>query len=325
MEKLVACLVLSCRRALNSGEGYANLKVKVFYDEDVRQISMRDAITAIEDVFRKIKSGEFLSPPRTYIENGNGSLVFTIGGSVHTGVMGFRLYDTFSSEAGENQQLVAVYDSVTGRLKAVVIGNDLGAVRTGTIGGVAVKHLSKEDSKILGVIGSGQHARTQLTAACAVRNIEQVKVFSRNPEKHQQFAGELSKLLKIEIEAVRSAEDAVQNADIVLCATTSSEPVLHLSWLKGDVHINSIGPKFKSRHELPAELGDSVDEIYTDSLVQMSAYPEEHFLSKSEAFGRIRDLSEVVDLPRRRPKGKSLFLSVGLSETEAAVADLLLK
>jgi ornithine cyclodeaminase len=300
------------------------VKVKVFHDEDVNRIKMSDAVQAVESIFTKVRNKSFFNPPRTYCQNKNGSLVFTVGGDADQGIFGFRVYDTFKAGTDDNQQLVTVYDASNGLLKAIVIGNDLGALRTGAIGGVAIKYLSAPDAKVVGVLGSGQHARTQLMAACAVRKIEVAKVYSRNIDNRTNFAKEMSEKLGVDVIAAGSSHCAVANADILLCATTSSIPVFDAAWLKDGVHINSVGPKFKSRHELPIDLGNLATRIYTDSPAQLSAYPEDHFLDGTKGFERIQDLSELVGMTSSSDKGTSLFLSVGLSGTEPAVANLLL-
>jgi len=129
-------------------------------------------------------------------------LVFTAGAATAVEkVIGFRVYDTYANELDGHQQLVCVFDSATGVFKGIVIGNLLGAVRTGAIAGVAIKVMARTDAERVAVIGTGIQARAQLEAAVAVRNIKQVRVFSRNHVNREAFAAEMMKKLQVEVVA----------------------------------------------------------------------------------------------------------------------------
>jgi ornithine cyclodeaminase len=299
---------------------------KIFHDSDVdKKLNMRAAIVALEEVFLRVSSGRFLNPPRHVVKNKNGALVFTVGGDQFNGIIGFRVYDTFPSQRN-NHQYVSVYDTSTGTLKGLVFGNLVGAIRTGAIGGVAIKYLSKTSSRSLGVIGTGLQAQFQLQAALEVRDIETVHVFSRNKENREQFARDWGKKLRRKIMAVSSAEQAVIDKDIVITATNSSSIVFDPKWLKPGAHVTTVGPKLKDRHELDPIVAESAQHIFTDSIEQLKSYPSEHFLAQSASFNRIQDLSKLVG-DSKTPLGdsgdKTLFLSVGLSGTEPIVANLL--
>ena len=154
----------------------------VLTDADVTEhLTMPVAVEKMEDAFRELAAGTLVAPPRFRVEAPKGALVFTAGAA--TGAeqaIGFRVYDTFPSSASTDQtQLVAVFDSETGWFKGVVIGGAIGAMRTGAIGGVAVKHMARPDARVLAVVGAGLQARTQLRAAMAVRTFEQVFITSR--------------------------------------------------------------------------------------------------------------------------------------------------
>lgn len=298
--------------------------MRVIEDNEVRKnLSMKDAIETIEGILRSVSKNQFLSPPRHYFKNKNGSLAFTIGGDLGEGVIGFRVYDTFPTKI-KHEQFVTVFDAKNGRLKGVVTGDYIGAARTGAIGGVAIKYLSNPDSQTLGVIGSGKQAETQIYAAVAVRPIRFIKVFSRNSSNLETFISDISKMLPgIKIMAAESAREAVDNCDIVVTATTSSTPVIESSWLKLGCHVNSVGPKFKNRNELDIETALGSQYIYSDSVAQLKNYPSEHFLSGTPAYDNIRELY-TGPLAGRKTEDRTLFLSVGLSGTEPAIANILL-
>ena len=295
-------------------------------DSDVQQLlSMKDVV---EEAFKSKAANALVSPPRFHVDIQKGSLVFTAGAEVRDRkVIGLRVYDTFHSDSKtstDKEQLVSVFDSETGNFKGVVIGNSIGAMRTGALGGVAIKYLSSPESNSVGIIGSGFQARTQLMAACAVRDIKIVKVFSPNEKNRDTFASEMSESLSIVVKAVSSAEEAVRDADILICATSSNTPVFEAGWLKDGVHINTVGPKLINDHEISVETAEKCQIICTDSLTQLDAYNPPYFLRATTSMERVIDLSEIV-AGRKSSRASlneiSLFLSVGLSGTEVLVAD----
>ena len=285
--------------------------------------TMPVALEALELAFRAKAHGDLVSPPRHHVSYpGLGDLVFTIGGTVSSPAMaGFRVYDTF--EGPEHSQIVAIWSAENARLEGIVVGNQLGEIRTGAIGGIAIRHMSAPDASRVGVVGTGQQARTQLVAAFAVRNLETVLVYSRDELKRRAFAEEMQGLLGIPVDSVSSAQHAVEGADIVICATNSAVPVIEASWVKRGAHINTVGPKSHDAHELGVDTADIAGTIATDSPEQTTAYSSPFFLSNTASGARMVDLAKIVvgDI-KARPTGNetTLFCSTGLAGTEVLVA-----
>jgi ornithine cyclodeaminase len=161
----------------------------VLTDVEVERLAdMSGLVLSMERAFVDRYEGSLMAPPRHYVEFGeDGRLVFTVGGIVGSQhLAGFRVYDTFRRLSPDHSQLVAVWDSSTGELKGIILGDKIGALRTGAIGGVAIKYMASAGAQTIGIIGSGQQARTQLQAAACVRNIKSVKVYSRSQQKQRR-------------------------------------------------------------------------------------------------------------------------------------------
>jgi ornithine cyclodeaminase len=299
----------------------------ILHDADVSSlVSMPEAIDAIETALARKGRGEFVTPPRHYVPNKNGALVFTIGGDANEGAIGFRVYGAFAGGVRDSQ-VVAVFDAETGALKGLVLGELLGAMRTGAIGGVAIKHGARPGAKVLGVIGSGEQARTQVEAASAVRSLDEVRVYSTTPAHREAFAAKMSDRLGLRVIAVASADEAVRGADIVVTATNSGTPLFDAALLAPGAHVNALGPKFANRSELEPAVADRAASIFTDSPEQLRAYPEPSFLADTSHAARVSDLADCVaggPPVRSSSDDITLFLSVGLSGTEVALADLAL-
>ncbi|KYP81161.1 ornithine cyclodeaminase family protein [Ferroacidibacillus organovorans] len=302
----------------------------ILTDHDVESFaSMKRIVNAIERCFQEQINGTLVSPPRFRVEAEQGNLVFTAGAA--TGlekVTGFRVYDTYENDAEGHQQLVCVFDSDTGVFKGVVIGNLIGAIRTGAIGGAAINAMARVDAKKIAVMGTGLQARTQLEAAVAVRNIKSIKVYSRKQENREAFAEGMRKKIHANIAVATSPRDCIEDADIVICATNSGTPVFESDWLKPGTHINTVGPKTKNWHEVPLDLGIKSTIIATDSIEQLHAYKTPHFLVDTKCENRIVQLSEIVcgkASGRMTETDITLFCSVGLAGTEVVVANEIMK
>ncbi|MEM4296973.1 MAG: ornithine cyclodeaminase family protein, partial [Nitrososphaerota archaeon] len=145
--------------------------------------------------------------------------------------------------------VILAFNLSTGELVGMMDSVYPTAVRTGAIGGVAAKYMSRADSRTVGLLGSGNQAWTQLEAVKAVRAVERVRVFSPNRQNRERLASRASSSLGLDVTAVNSARDAVEDADIVITATNSAEPVLSGTWLGDGAHITSLGA-LATRREL---------------------------------------------------------------------------
>lgn len=300
----------------------------ILNDEDLAGNSLMPvAIDAVEKALLARFAGQAVSPPRHHVSfPGHGDLVFTVGGFLgEAPIAGFRVYETF--QGAEHAQIVAVWSAQDARLRGLVLGERLGAIRTGAIGGVAIRHLSSAQARIVGVIGSGLQARTQLAAAVAVRPITHARVYSRDEANRVAFALEMQLELGIVVSPVESVAEAVGDADIVLCATSSDRPVLRVCDLKAGAHVNTVGPKTLKGHELDVDIAATAAVIATDSPEQTRAYSVPFFLNGSSHEQRMADLADIIAgkvTGRTSPNETTLFCSAGLAGTEVAVAAAIL-
>ncbi|WP_206885876.1 ornithine cyclodeaminase family protein [Alicyclobacillus mali (ex Roth et al. 2021)] len=200
--------------------------MRIIQDAEVRSlIDMVTAISVMERAFAMHARGDLHAPPRFHVENDRARLVFTagtVGGD--DGCMGFRVYPALGVNTPEGQQFVAIYGS-DGVLEGIVLGDTLGQMRTGAIGGVALKHMTRPDVRVLAVIGTGRQAETQLEAAVQVRPFEEIRVYSRDAEKRKAFARRMSQQLRRDIVVADEVERCVRGAHVVICATNSRTPV----------------------------------------------------------------------------------------------------
>lgn len=152
--------------------------------------------------------------------------------------------------------LVLLFSTKTGELEAIFPDGVTQRMRVGGSSGLGVKYMARPDAHKVALIGTGWQAGSQLMAVMAVRPIEEVKIFSLRQESREEFAREARESYRISIQAVDTPEECVQDADIILAATSSMLPVIKPEWLKKGVHISCIKPQ-----EIDSEVMERCDRI----------------------------------------------------------------
>ena len=250
-------------------------------EDDIRQIlTMSDAIKALEETFRQQGQGNIINHPRQRVRTDVSMLHYLAGALPHLGVMGYKAYT--SSRAGIKFR-VFLHDMETGELLSIMDGNYMGMMRTGAVSGVATKHMAREDMSRVGIYGSGWQARGQLLAVAAVRNVKRIKVYSRDTAARDAFSREMEKQMRITVTPVATAEEAAREADCVITATTSFEPVFRGEWLSKGAHINAIGGNFLFKREIDERTVRSANVIAVESIEHSERFPLETMPCRSSA------------------------------------------
>jgi alanine dehydrogenase len=299
----------------------------IFLDEKtvMRLVGMADALDATEEVFREAGRRNVTNVPRVRVPLNDGTLRITAAVLNYRGYYGVKVSSTtvFGRNAG---RVFCLYKEDGGELCAIVQVFAMGALRTGAASGVATRHLANPDARILGVIGSGRQAATQIAAIAAVRAISEVRVFSRDAEKRAQFCADIASSLGIAARPVDTARDAVTGCDVVVTSTTSTTPVLLGEWLSPGTHINAIGANYEHRRELDSAAVARAAIIATDDKDQAQYEATDLVAPVNEGlFGwdRVAPLGDIVaGLARGRTSGDdiTLFKSLGVAIEDVALA-----
>lgn len=290
-------------------------------EQDVRQVLTMDlAIQAVERAFRDWGEGKAQNLPRRRLRAGRGGLMIMAAAAPGMGAMGYKAYG-----AGARMK-VFLYSAETGQLLAIMEANGLGQVRTGAASGVATRYMARQDAAVVGLIGAGFQARSQLEAVCAVRSIRRVQVYSRTAERRAAFAQEMEAALRVEVVPVESAPAAVQGADIVITATNARDPVLEGAWLEPGQHINAIGANSLTRRELDEAAVARAEVVAADSREQAALECGDIVFAIDRGFLRWEQVYELADIVagyrpgRRSREGITLFESQGLALEDVAAA-----
>ncbi len=233
-------------------------------EEDVTGLlTMEMALAAVEGVFRRQAAGEATNESRRRVR-ARGTTLHVMSGA-DEGWLGLKSYTVSRHGA---RFFINLYDAASGELVALIEADKLGQMRTGAASGVATKYLARTDARTVGVYGSGWQACSQLAAVCAVRSIEQVRVWSRSPEKREQFCRQMKAELGLEDITPAGQPEEVAEADIVITITSAREPVLSGSSLRPGAHLNAAGGNSLLRREFDDEVLRRASVIAVDSLDQ---------------------------------------------------------
>jgi ornithine cyclodeaminase/alanine dehydrogenase-like protein (mu-crystallin family) len=290
--------------------------VQVLTDEDVARLSAAEMVEAARAALLQFGAGSLTAPPRVRASLGPVDYVFTAG-ALADGTSGFRCY-----RAGQpsGDQLTAVWEP-SGRLRGVVVGDELGARRTGALGAVAADVLARADATTVGLIGSGVQAWTQLWALTAVRDVRRVSVYSRDPYRRRAFAERAGR--ELGLDAYEADRPGAAVGDITVLATRSTTPVLDAADVPPGTHVTTVGPKSAGGHEAPLELVARASVVTCDSPEQAAAYPAPFFMPPADLVSLAAVLCGDAH-GRRSVHDITLHCSVGLAGSEVAIAQRLL-
>ena len=309
------------------------MNVRVLSADDIRSaISMAEAIEAVADGFAQLSSGSALVPLRTSLGSSGGTSLFMPAYLPDSETTALKIVSVCPDNPLQGLPtiiaIVAVLDGRTGIPLALMDGTYLTALRTGAASGAATDLLAVEDAKVLALFGAGAQGRTQLEAVCTVRAIEEVRVFDPDARASRRLVTEMAGQGSVpaNVFLADSPGNAVKNAEIVITATTSQQPVFEGAGIGPGTHINAIGAYTPEMRELDetivsrakivvdtregclAEAGDLIMPIQSGVVAPTDIYAELGEVIKGSKAGR-QSRDEIT-----------LFKSVGTAVQDAAVA-----
>jgi len=294
-------------------------------EADVRSLlTMPIALEIVEESLRQQGNGELVLHPRRRIKLPDNALLHYMAAAdpVH-GYIGMKIYTVAQGVA---RFVVPLFRSTTGEMAALIEADALGQLRTGAASGVATKYLANANARTACIIGTGYQARTQLEAVAAVRRLERVRAFGRDPERRAKFCREMSERIGVAVEPMNSGEEAVKGAEILITATSATKVVLEGAWLAPGMHINTMGANWPQKRELDAAAVGRADKIVVDSIEQskmeagdlIQAFGEDH-----SRWNAVQELSQIVagKEPGRNSSDQiTLFKSNGIATWDLAAA-----
>lgn len=303
-------------------------------DEDITDIlTYENTIDAVEEAYRQyglgMAGGDALlwgSPPpyrnemhvkgknlphlSPEIRNVSQSMAYLDG----TGMVFLRWGFHLGNRRGGMSYLI---EAETGEILAIIKAPKIMRMRVASVGAVGAKYLSKKNSRIAGVIGTGKVGRAQIEAVSKIRNIEKIYAHSGR-RKDVKYAQDIEKKLGIDVKAVKKIEDAVTNADILVTATNSTIPIIKGEYLNEGLHISAFGADCPLKIELDHAVFTKADKIVIDSeqslhTGELRVPIEEGVLSHKDIHGNIGQVVAGVIPGRESSKEITIFKNMGMT------------
>lgn len=299
----------------------------MYISEDrVRELLTYDAlIPAIREALIDYSAGRVEQPARTILRSAKAADGrdgwFAVMPVIYRDVMGVKTVTFFPGNAERglptHMAMIELLSRETGEPLAVMDGRLITEMRTAAVSTVALDALARKDVRSLGVLGAGVQARAHLRALRMVRpGLKDVRIWSRRRESAEKLATETG----ARAAAIKEAADA----DVVLTATASPEPVLMGRWLRPEVVVLAVGAVGSSLRELDDEV------MRTSWVVAESRQGAEREAgdvvlsgTRIEAeIGEILARKSAVDVPVGR---RILFKSVGMAIEDVVAARMVWK
>jgi len=298
------------------------MKLLVLNEHEVTSLlTMSECIGVMEEALADLARGKVTNPLRSMIR-----------GAETPGILG--LMPAFRGDYGLKEicvypgnpargldthlGLVILHDGETGAPKAIMNASAITAIRTAAVSAVATKLLAREDAHVLAILGAGVQAKTHLEAIPLVREIKEVRIFSRTREKAKALATDNRQL-------TTTAEQAVRGADIIVTATSSREPIIKREWIAPGSHINAVGSSIKSTRELDSETVAAAS-LFVDRRESTLNESGDYLMS---GVGPDHIRAELGEILTGKAKGRTstgeitLFKSLGLAVEDLASAQFL--
>lgn len=288
-------------------------EINLLSESDLRSLVQLDAaaVDCVENAFRALAGGKVVMPPilSMAITDFNGEVdvktAYVPGLDSFAIKMSPGFFDNPKLGLPSTSGLMTVFSARTGMLQALLLDNGyLTDVRTAAAGGVAARHLSREDASRACIIGTGMQAELQLKALTLVRPITSATIWGRDADKARALAKRLTTELKIDVVAADEAEAAVSTADIVVTTTPSSTPLVQADWLRPGQHLTAMGSDQDHKNELEPACLTRASLYVPDRLSQTRHMGE---LRSAIAAGLIEDtatFSELGDIVAGTARGR---------------------
>jgi alanine dehydrogenase len=291
-------------------------------------MSRKAAFEAVEAVFAAMATGEAYNFPvvREAIKHEEALYGFK-GGFDRAGLtLGLKAGGYWPNNLEKrglinHQSTIFLFDPDTGKPAAMVGGNLLTALRTAAASSVSIKHLAREDAKVMGMVGAGHQATFQLRAALEQRKFEKVIGWNYHPEM-------LPNIEKVAAEAGLPFEavdlPGMAEADVIISITSAFSPSLMADHVSPGTHIACMGTDTKGKQEVEAALLARAS-LYTDEIAQSISIGEAQHAIAQELI-KESDIAQIGAVINKTNPGRisaeqiTLFDGTGVGLQDLAVA-----
>ena len=223
------------------------MQIRILSASDVRTaLPMPQAIEAMRVAFGQLSASQATMPLRGQVRTEAGVTLLMPAYLHQSKSLGIKIASVYSKNPEQGLPMIAatvlILSPETGFPLALMDGTSLTGIRTGAGGGLAADLLAQPESTVVGLFGAGVQARAQLEAVLAVRSIRRVNLLSRTKESAQKLADEIAGWPEApEVVLTDSPRETINEADIIIGATTSTTPLFDGNDLKPGAHVTGVG------------------------------------------------------------------------------------
>jgi len=300
-------------------------------------LDMKSTIQVVEEAFRLHAFEDDVLPMKTVLRWGGieteatrgriNAMPAYVGGSFD--VAGIKWIGGFPKNPFEYEDLpratgiIILNDAHTGVPLAFMDGTLISAMRTGATTGVAAKYLAKRDTAIVGIIGAGVQARTQLMALNESLSIEQVKVYDLSENRSKEYAKQMKELLDLKIKVMGNAKECVHGSDVFVTVTTAHEPIVKNSWVKkGSLYAHVAGYEdeyavARNSHKIVVDDWEQVKHRGASTLALMH---NDGILEDKDIYAELGEIVTGEKAGRETDDERIYFSPVGMGTEDLTVA-----
>ena len=308
-----------------------NNLMKVISAEEVHSaLSYPELVDSLQEAY----GGKYSMPPRQVFlldENTNND-AFAVLPSWNDQFIGVKAFTYFPEAEAPYKSLyskILLFNREHGEPLALVDGTTVTFWRTAGISGLATRLLSREDSETMLLLGTGNLAPYIIRANLSVRPLKRVMVWGRNLAKAEAVVETMQKeFFNVEFSAIEDRQTACSEADIVVAATGSHEPIVLGEWIKPGTHTDFIGNHHADKRECDTDLITKA-RVYADSRVNAFKEAGEILVPIKEGVfakeGIVAELSEMCRgdaVLRENEEEVTLFKSIGMAMSDLVGAGL---
>ncbi len=229
-----------------------------------------------------------------------------------------------------HQSLILLYEKQHGAPVAVIDGAEVTAARTAAASAVATRALARPDAGDLAILGYGTQAERHIAAILQIRPVRRIRVWGRSTERTAAFAAAQAEKTGLPVEAVSSAEAAVDGADIICTVSAARQPILDADWIAPGAHVNIVGSSSRDALEVtPAVIARS--RVFVDYLPAAMALGSDineaialGLIAESDIAGEIGSVLAGLVTGRRNAEEVTAYKSVGIPAQDLVCANFLL-
>ncbi len=292
-------------------------------------VDLEDVIDALERACARQARHETLEIPKALGMFGEGSSLHALGSAFpEAGLGGFKTW--INTKRGA-QAVMTVFDTLAGRLIAILDAGVLGQLRTAAISGLATRLLAPAGAADMALIGTGRQAMMQVAAVAAVRPLQRLRVFSPSAANRAAFAAAARHAFSFAIVESSDIESAVNGAEIVTLVTRAKTPFLSAAMLAPGAHVNAVGSILPGYAEFTPDVFKRARAVVVDSLAGVQRNSQEfmdQFGPPGDSWSTVQTLAEVITDDRSMAgpaDGITLFKAMGMGISDLAVAQLVIE